>query len=210
MSDEPISRLLVPAYVHPEADPASWAALCAAAARLRAVVVNPASGAGTAPDPAYATARAGLSGTRVLGYVDTDYGRRPHAAIVAEIARYRAWYAVDGVFLDQTPTDPETLPHYARLAIAARSLGAPFVALNPGVPPHPSYLDLADLVVTFEGPWTSYGDRAADAGCHLVYAAPPDARVHGYATPGELPNPWSVIGGLTTDRGCSSRPGCGR
>jgi hypothetical protein len=124
----------------------------------------------------------------VLGYVDTDYGR-PHAEVVAEIAAYREWYAIDGVFFDQTPDGSAALPHYVRLIVAARPLGAAFVALNPGLPPHPAYLDLADLVVTFEGPWSAYGDRAADAGCHLVYAAPRDAVVHSYATTGLPPNP---------------------
>ncbi|RAG82345.1 hypothetical protein DN069_28190 [Streptacidiphilus pinicola] len=189
-------RLLVPAYFHPEADPASWAVLRAAAPRLTAVVINPASGPGPAPDPAYATVRAGLSATRVLGYVDTDYGRRPHAEVVAEIARHREWYAVDGVFLDQTPDGSAALAHYARLTVAARSLGAAYVALNPGLPPDPAYLDVADLVVTFEGPWSAYAARPADAGTHLVHAAPPHAAVHGYATPGTLPNPWAVLGPL--------------
>jgi hypothetical protein len=196
VSDDPISRALVPAYFHPETDPASWAALRAAAPRLTAVVINPASGPGPAPDPAYAEARAGLARTRVLGYVDTDYGRRPHAEVVAEIAAYRDWYAVDGVFLDQTPDGSDALPHYIRLTIAARSLGASYIALNPGLPPHPAYLDLADLVVTFEGPWSAYGDRAPDPGTHLVHTAPSGATVHGYVTPGLLPNPWAVLGPL--------------
>ncbi|SEK35212.1 spherulation-specific family 4 protein [Streptacidiphilus jiangxiensis] len=208
MSDDPISRLLVPAYFHPAVEPEAWAALRVAAPRLAAVVVNPASGPGSAPDPAYREAVAGLRATRVLGYVDTDYGRRPHAEVVAEIAAYREWYAVDGVFLDQTPDGSAALPHYDRLAIAARSLGATFLVLNPGLTPHPAYLDLADLVVTFEGPWCDYENRAEDAGCHLVYAAPPDASVHGYATSGTLPNPWAVLG-LTTDRVGGSPPGCG-
>ncbi|WP_052441428.1 spherulation-specific family 4 protein [Streptacidiphilus anmyonensis] len=194
MSDDAISCPLVPAYFDPRADPASWAVLREAAPRLAAVVINPSSGPGPAPDPAYAEARGELARTRVLGYVDTDYGRRPHAEVVAEIAAYRRWYGVDGVFLDQTPDGSEALPHYIRLTIAARSLGASFVALNPGLPPHPAYLDLADVVVTFEGPWSDYGDRAPDAGTHLVHAAPPDALVHGYATPGRLPNPWAVLG----------------
>ncbi|MEY9877169.1 hypothetical protein ABH931_006693 [Streptacidiphilus sp. MAP12-33] len=202
MSDDPISRLLVPAYFHPAVEPAAWAALADEAPRLAGVVINPASGPGPAVDQAYLDVLPRLRGaTRVLGYVDTDYGRRPHAEVVAEIGTYRRWYAVDGVFLDQTPDGSEALPHYVRLAIAARSLGAPYLVLNPGVPPHPAYLDLADLVVTFEGPWSDYGDRSSDPGCHLVYAAPPGARVHGYATPGELPNPWAVFGNASGARG---------
>ncbi|MEY9848419.1 spherulation-specific family 4 protein [Streptacidiphilus sp. MAP5-3] len=196
-------RILVPAYFHPAVEPDAWAALCRAAPRLMAVVLNPASGPGDVPDPAYAEARAGLRETRVLGYVDTDYGRRPHGEVVAEVERHRAWYDVDGVFLDQTLPGPDGVPYYARLTVAARSLGASFLALNPGTRVHWAYHDLADLVVTFEGSWDTYQrlpelsrdfDPARD--CHLVHAAPPGAPVHGYATPGTLPNPWAVPGPL--------------
>ncbi|WP_328806214.1 spherulation-specific family 4 protein [Streptacidiphilus fuscans] len=213
MSDDAISppsggaaRILVPAYFHPAVEPDAWAALRRAARRLTAVVLNPASGPGDAPDPAYTQVRAGLRETRVLGYVDTDYGRRPHGEVVAEIERHRAWYDVDGVFLDQTLAGPDGVAYYARLGVAARSLGAGFVALNPGTRVHWAYHDLADLVVTFEGSWDTYrglpgqdGDIAPfdpDRDCHLVHAAPPDAPVHGYATPGTLPNPWAVLGPL--------------
>jgi hypothetical protein len=199
-------RVLVPAYFHPSVEPDAWAALRRAAPRLTAVVLNPASGPGDAPDPAYAEARAELRETRVLGYVDTDYGRRPHSAVVAEIERHRAWYDVDGVFLDQSLSGPDGIPYYARLAVAARSLGATFLALNPGTRVHWAYHDLADLVVTFEGSWDTYrhrpvGDRDLapfdpTRDCHLVHAAPPDAIVPGYATPGTLPNPWAVLGPL--------------
>jgi hypothetical protein len=189
----------VPAYFHPAVEPASWDALVDAAPALDAVVINPDSGVGPAPDPAYAAVAARLraAGVRVLGYVDTDYARRPHHAVVAEVSTYRDWYAVDGVFFDQTPASADGLPHYTRLAVAARALDALCLVFNPGLPPDPGYHALADLVVTFEGPWAAYADRAPDAGTHLVYAAPPGVAVHGYATAGELPNPWVVPGELT-------------
>ncbi|MEZ0065912.1 hypothetical protein ABIA32_001921 [Streptacidiphilus sp. MAP12-20] len=199
-----ISRLLVPAYFHPDVEPASWDALLDAAPALAAVVINPDSGVGPTPDAAYAAVAARLqaAGARVLGYVDTDYARRPHHEVVAELETYRAWYGVDGVFFDQTPASSDALPHYCRLVVAARSLDACWVVLNPGCRPHPAYLDLADLVVTFEGDWSTYQGQghSPDAGCHLVYSAPPGATAHGYATPGELPNPWAVLGTLTAPR----------
>lgn len=204
VKDATTPPVLVPAYFHPAVRPDAWAELREAAPRLAAVVINPASGPGTAVDPAYAEVRAGLRQTRVLGYVDTDYAQRPHAEVVADIARHRAWYDVDGVFLDQTVAGSEGISYYGRLAIAARSLGAAFLALNPGTRAHPAYLDLADLVVTFEGDWDTYRRRPDDTskqppdrGAHLVHAAPPGAVVHGYATSGTLPNPWAVPGALT-------------
>ncbi|MEV7614644.1 spherulation-specific family 4 protein [Streptomyces sp. NPDC089799] len=180
--------LLVPYYEHPAEQPAAWAALVRAADRLHSVVVNPANGPGDAPDAAFAAAAARLrdAGVAVLGYVDTDYGRRPHADVVQELLRHRDWYATDGAFLDQAAAGAECLPHYRRLAVAARAAGARTLVLNHGTHPHhPGFAEIADLLVTFEGPWEVYRDAAAGAlpewtaghpatrFCHLVHGVPP-------------------------------------
>ncbi|WP_228982910.1 spherulation-specific family 4 protein [Streptomyces sp. DH12] len=196
-------KLLVPYYEHPADRPAEWDALVAAAPLLYGVVLNPANGAGAAPDPAFAdvAARLRAAGVRVLGYADTDYGRRPHADVVRDLLSHRDWYGADGAFLDQTAADPALLPHYRRLSVAARAAGATTLVLNHGTPPDPAYADLADLLVTFEGPWETYRadgrDRpVADHHCHLVYAAPPDARLTapvGCAVPGDGAHPWGTL-----------------
>ncbi|MFJ3902101.1 spherulation-specific family 4 protein [Streptomyces sp. NPDC090025] len=193
--------LLVPFYEHPADRPAEWAAVVAAAPGLYGVVLNPASGAGHAADPAFTAVAARLraAGTRVLGYADTDYGRRPHAEVVADLVRHRDWYGADGAFLDQVPTAPEALPHYRRLTVAARASGARTLVFNHGTHPAPGYEALADLLVTFEGPWDAY--RAldlpvADHYCHLVYGAPPEVLprtpVH-CVVPGAGAHPWGTL-----------------
>ncbi|XIE78263.1 spherulation-specific family 4 protein [Streptomyces sp. SBR177] len=193
--------LLVPFYEHPAERPEDWAALIAAAPSLYGVVLNPASGAGGTPDPAFAevSGRLRAAGVRVLGYADTDYGRRPHADVVADLVRHRDWYGADGAFLDQVPTAPEALPHYRRLAVAARAAGARTLVLNHGAQPAPGYEALAELLVTFEGPWDAYRHLdlpVAAHYCHLVYAAPADARpatpVH-CAVPGTGAHPWGTL-----------------
>ncbi|MFG2296648.1 spherulation-specific family 4 protein [Streptomyces sp. NPDC048603] len=212
--------LLVPYYEHPAEQPEAWAALTRSADRLHSVVLNPASGPGAAPDEAFAAAAARLrdAGVAVLGYVDTDYGRRPHADVVRELLRHRDWYATDGAFLDQAATGPESLPHYRRLAVAASAAGARTLVLNHGTHPHPGFAELADLLVTFEGPWEAYRDEPAQvppewtAGhpasrfCHLVHGVPPGtapaavsaiaatrhAGVHG-AVSGTGAHPWQSL-----------------
>lgn len=100
-----------------------------------------------------------------------------------------------------------------RLVRSLRSLGASTVVLNPGVHPDPGYLRLADLVVTFEGDWSTYVSAFSRPGwtarhpperfCHLVYGVPEalvplavrtagerGAAVSGPVT-GHLPNPWT-------------------
>jgi hypothetical protein len=209
-------RLLVPLYVYPGTEPEAWDAVAAQPGEVAWVVFNPASGPGDAPQPEFAEAAATLraAGIPLLGYVDTDYGGRGHREVVADLERYQDWYGVDGVFLDQAGSDPELLPHYRRLAVAARSLEAGQVVLNPGVHPDPGYARIADVVITFEGAWETYqrlrvpawtADFPAERFGHLVHTAPAEAcglvarfaRQYGaeycYATPGAGDNPWSVL-----------------
>lgn len=192
--------MLVPAYGHPLVEPGLWARLVASAPLLRAVVINPASGPGRAVDPGYPPVldRLRAAGVRLLGYVDTDYGRRPAAQIEADLVAHRELYEITDAFFDQVATGPAELDHYADVVLRARADGARFVVLNPGAPPHPAYLDLADVVVPFEGTWQAYRKtfrdvsggsagygrpewfRTAPAGrlCHLVHGMPhgPGAR----------------------------------
>ncbi|MFF7979038.1 spherulation-specific family 4 protein [Streptomyces sp. NPDC007901] len=206
-----MSTLLVPYYEHPAVRPAEWDAIVAAAPRLRGVVLNPASGPGERPDPAFAEVAARLreSGVRVLGYTDTDYARRPHADVVRDLTRHRDWYGTDGVFLDQVSSRPEEFAHYRRLASAARFTGHTTLVLNHGTPPDPSYAAIADVLVTFEGPWPAYRRTAfappppGAQACHLVYGVPADAdpaalcRERGAsvycAVPGVGDHPWGTL-----------------
>ncbi|CAM5549883.1 MULTISPECIES: spherulation-specific family 4 protein [Streptomyces] len=207
-----MSTLLVPYYEHPSVRPAEWDAIVAAAPRLHGVVLNPASGPGEAPDPAFAevAARLRAAEVRVLGYTDTDYGRRPYADVARDLERYRDWYATDGAFLDQAAAGPEEFAHYRRLAGAAWAAGCATLVLNHGTPPHPCYARIADVVVTFEGDWTTYRTRPPQPWpvtgarqCHLVHGVPPGvdlagparergATVH-CAVPGTGDHPWGTL-----------------
>ncbi|MBV1938918.1 spherulation-specific family 4 protein [Streptomyces sp. BV286] len=209
--------LLIPLYVHPGEDPGAWHRLITSAGRTYGVVVNPASGPGPAPDPAFSAAADALraAGARLLGYVDTDYGARDPDEVVAEVARHREWYATDGCFLDRAPATAAALPACRRLVRSVRRLGTSPVVLNAGVHPAPGYAGLADLLVTFEGHWSTYvsafsrpswtGRIAPERFCHLVYGVPEalvplavrTARDRGAAVSGpvtgELPNPWARL-----------------
>lgn len=121
-------RLLVPLYVHPAVDPAAWQAVAAAdPGRIAAVVLNLADGPGDIPDNVFAEAADELrkAGLPLLGYADTDYGRRPHAAVVDDILTYRQRHGITGVYLDQVATHPGALAHYRRLATAPAPPAAP-------------------------------------------------------------------------------------
>ncbi|MCT9077857.1 spherulation-specific family 4 protein [Streptomyces fulvoviolaceus] len=208
-----MTELLIPYYEHPSVRPAEWNAIVAAAPRLHGVVLNPDSGPGERPDPAFAevATRLRAADVRVLGYADTDYGRRPYADVVRDLDRHRDWYGTDGAFLDQVASGIEEFAHYRRLATAAWGAGFGTLILNHGTEPHPSYARIADVLVTFEGTWTSYrllGPQPWRGGtgarlCHLVYGVPADidlaalARARGAsvhcAVPGVGDHPWGTL-----------------
>jgi len=198
---------LIPAYLRPD----GIVALADAAPGRRLLIVNPASGPGEHPDADYrrAIAHAQARGARVLGYVATTFGARHSAAVLADAERYRDWYGVDGIFLDEVSHDDAQLPYYAALSRSLHDDGE--LVLNPGTVPARGYFDLADVVVTYEGPFADYATRLAqapdwladipaDRTAHLVYAASlTEARsllasagpdLHLYVTSGTPPDPW--------------------
>lgn len=182
--DLAVPRLVVPAYFHPAVRPDDWALLTERAAQVRLVILNPASGPGTQPDDAWIPVldRLRAAGVGVVGYVDTNYGRRPQREAMVELARYLAWYKVTGVLFDQVAATRPRLSYFAALAGDARSMGARVVVFNHGVHPDEAYADHADVLGTFEGPWSAYrkvsmprwvSARSADQFYHVVHSVPP-------------------------------------
>jgi len=199
---------LTPSYFEPSA----IEALIGRAPSPLLLIVNPANGPGASPTRAYrrAVERAQASGARVLGYVASGFGARPPAAVEADVARYRDWYGVDGIFLDEVAHDAGRLAFYEALS---RKIRQGVLVLNPGMVPARGYFALADVVVTYEGPFADYARRLAlepewlrdvpkEQTAHLVYAASRDEAVSLFAVPpragslyvtsGSPPNPWGA------------------
>jgi hypothetical protein len=169
---------IIPAYV--SASNPEWGVLTGAPQGIGAVIVNPESGPGPAPNPRLARRAAELRahGIVTLGYVGTDFGDRPAQEVLEEMHRYRVWYGVNGFFFDEGARGTRALPYYRRLRRAAGSM---YVVLNTGRPPARRYLAVADTIVTFEGSaaeyrgartpgWTTRVPRRRVA--HVVYATP--------------------------------------
>lgn len=150
--------LVVPAYFHPAVRPDHWQWLAEHAPQIGLVVLNIASGPGTRLDEAFLAVLGPLhrAGIRVIGYVNTDYGRRDARAVLTETGRYQDWYGVRGMCLDQVAAGEEHLGYYAGLADGVRAMGAEVVLFNHGVHPAPGYARHADLLGTFEGTWLAY------------------------------------------------------
>ncbi|MEY2534735.1 MAG: hypothetical protein QOF29_2645 [bacterium] len=202
---------LIPAYLRPP----GVERIAERPVHSRVVIFNPASGPHSEAEPAYERAVVALqrTGTRVLGYVHTGYGLRDAAAVETDIDRYESWYGVDGVFLDEVSPGPEQLPYYTALSRYIRAKGERLLVLNPGAVPARAYFDIADIVVTFEGPYAAYAAAVAEIpdwlrrltpgrSAHLIYdaseeqalrAIDQDSAGYVFATTGSLPDPWSSL-----------------
>lgn len=146
----------VPAFF----EPPEWSRIAAGGHQPAVIILNPASGPGAAPDPELrsAVSQAREAGSRVIGYVGTDYGERSPAQAERWIREYRSWYRVSGIFFDQIPTEGrQQLGYYQNLAAHARQVipGAT-IWLNPGEYPDPAYMSIGGVVMSFEGPYDSY------------------------------------------------------
>ncbi|EJT77205.1 hypothetical protein GGTG_07117 [Gaeumannomyces tritici R3-111a-1] len=178
------TNILLPLYLYPSAvwnDNAShWQSLLTTLRAHRSVsfdvIINPDSGPGGPgfgrDDVNYvagATLLKAEPNVRTLGYVHTDYGRLPAAAVAANVSAWAAWPAAAaprGVFFDETPNgnpwNTDEPGYMRRLADNARAAGAVggFLVFNAGqkvVDANvPTYFDAADQVVVFEEAWPVY------------------------------------------------------
>ena len=201
---------LVPAYL----PAAAVARLALQPHRPQIVVINPADGPGAQAQASYRRAVRALraAGTRVLGYVPTSYASRPLAEATADVDRYVSWYGVDGIFFDEAGSSAALLPYYRTLARHVHGDDRT-VVLNPGAVPARGYFDVADTIVTFEGPYGGYAkalqampgwlrSQPEERTAHLVFGASRAEALHAategaagflYATSGTMPNPWQAL-----------------
>jgi parallel beta-helix repeat protein len=215
--------IVVPAYFY--ASHSEWDFLAEAALNVPLIaIMNPYDGPGLSYDSLYAekvdAVRA--AGGQVIGYVYTEYGTRSLALVKADIDQYYAWYNIDGIFLDEAPTDddPTLLDYYAELYEYIRSAhpGA-IVMLNPGTDPAAAYMAVGTHLMIFEDDFTvaSFLDWTPEA--WMVSADPNifavlqhncassddavDIVQHAYAngirwvyvTDDTAPNPWNTLPG---------------
>jgi hypothetical protein len=148
------------------------------------MLLNIDSGVGTSPVSHFQelVRQAQAAGIAVLGYSSTDYGARPIGSIETEISEYRSWYGVNGIFFDLTQGTPGEFSYYQTLANYLRStIPGGIVWLNPGIYPDPGFMSIANVVMVFEGPYSSYlsdqvpswaGQYSPSKFAHVIYDTP--------------------------------------
>jgi hypothetical protein len=188
------TRLAIPSYVSPSS--AGWNRWESMGSRIVGIMIlNRNNGDDTQIDPESVASikKTQASGILVLGYIHTGYAKRDPNEVRTKIDGVYASYQVDGIFLDETPTDCSevgnhhltNLEYYQALSKYVRTKpGEHLVVLNPGtVPASDCWMNVTDVLVTFEqatlatyqssyidAPWThSYGPERF---WNLVYRVP--------------------------------------
>lgn len=155
--------LLVPMYVYPEnihTNPV-YNRLIELKRRYEAVpfwvIVNPASGPGTAVDANYVKAIDRLKGAGcvVIGYVPTNYAKRKTAEVEADLETWRKLYPqIQGIFFDEMvyEDNAEAVKRQVQYNEAARIRGYWPTVGNPGTDTPGRYFeaDAADVIVVHE------------------------------------------------------------
>jgi Spherulation-specific family 4 len=123
------------------------------------MLLNVDNGVGTSPLSHFQTLvkQAQDAGITVLGYSSTVYASRSISSVETEISEYKSWYGVNGIFLDLTQGTSGEFSYYQTLANYIRStIHGGIVWLNPGSYPDPSFMSIANVVMVFEGSYSSY------------------------------------------------------
>jgi Spherulation-specific family 4 len=164
---EPVLQILMPLYLYPSVvnGRSNWQPLADAAAKVPIVaIINPNSGPGGKPNSDYLAAMKLLqkAGVKMVGYVATDYGKRPMAKIKAEIDLYDRYFNVQGIFLDEGASAAQHHSHYSQIYKYIRSKPKlQQVITNPGTHLDEKYFSqpAADRAVIFENAgqeWPQY------------------------------------------------------
>ena len=207
----------IPAYFYPTAG-GLWNTAGAAEPGVGIMVANVANGPGTAVNSNYtaAIAQARVAGVQVFGYVYTNYGAISLSTVEANISAWKNLYGVTSIFLDEASTSNSELSYYESLTsyVHAEASGAKTI-VNFGTIPAQSEMNAGDVVITFEGDYSSYegihfptwtASFAPTRFYNIVYDVPDQPSMltvlneaasagvgYVYATNDLLPNPYDTL-----------------
>jgi hypothetical protein len=150
--------LIVPLYGQYGLPSGEWDQLIQAKAAYPQIpivaIVNAANGSGNAKDDGYAAAIRKVQAAHILviGYVYTSLAQKPLADVRQDVANYKAWYGVDGIYFDQMSEVAGNESYYANATQYAKSLGMVMTVGNPGTYIALSYVGTVDTLVIYERP----------------------------------------------------------
>jgi hypothetical protein len=221
----------IPAYFYPSAG-GLWSTADSSAPGVGIMVANVANGPGTAVNSDYAAAIAAAraAGVQVFGYVYTHYGAVSTGTVEASINAWRTLYGVTSIFLDEASTSSSQLSYYQTLSSYVHTSAGAQTMVNFGTLPAQSEMTAGDVLVTFEGSYSSYGSVRFPSWAasyppsrfyNIVYNVPDqlsmlsvlrEAASAGvgqvYATNDILPNPYDTLPSYLSTESSQAHSGC--
>jgi hypothetical protein len=221
----------IPAYFYPSAG-GLWSNADTSAPGVGIMVANVANGPGAAVNSDYASAitAARAAGIRVFGYVYTHYGAISTGTVEAGINAWRTLYGVTSIFLDEASTSSSELSYYQTLSSYVHTAAGAQTMVNFGTLPAQSEMTAGDILVTFEGAYSSYGSTRFPSWAasyppsrfyNIVYNVPDqlsmlsvlrEAASAGvgqiYATDDVLPNPYDTLPSYLSTESSQAHSGC--
>ncbi len=171
-------KMFIPGYFYPGA---LWDQAIASASKIEGLIMNPGNGPGTASNSTYVTYvnKAKQGGLKIYGYVYSSYGARAASEVKADIDRYKTWYGVTDIFVDEAASSATSIPYYQDLANYVHQTSGAKIALNPGTNVDEGYVAFTDIIMNFEGTFATYQNATfpswitkypASKFVHMVYA----------------------------------------
>jgi hypothetical protein len=221
----------IPAYFYPSAG-GLWNTADRSAPGVGIMVANVANGPGTTVNSDYASAitAAHAAGVQVFGYVHTTYGAISAGTVEANINAWRTLYGVTSIFVDEASTSSSELSYYQTLSSYVHTVAGAQTMINFGTLPAQSEMTAGDILVTFEGAYSSYGSTRFPAWVasyppsrfyNIVYHVPDqlsmlsvlrEAASAGvgqvYATNDVLPNPYDTLPSYLSTESSQAHSGC--
>lgn len=137
------------------------AAIAAARKVQTIVVINPDDGPGSRKDSFIAgyVSKLKAAGAIVVGYISTQYGGVSTGTVQSQMNAYISYYGVQGYFLDEVSDSSGKLNYYKTLKAYAAGKGK-YIVGNPGTTVPSSYAATADVMITYEDPYSGGWTRS--------------------------------------------------
>lgn len=151
--------LIIPVYGNTSTQ---FNAAIAAARKVQTIVVlNPDDGPGSRKDTFIAgyVSKLKAAGAIVVGYISTQYGGVSTGTVQSQMNAYISYYGVQGYFLDEVSDSSGKLNYYKTLKAYAAGKGK-YIVGNPGTTVPSSYAATADVMITYEDPYSGGWTRS--------------------------------------------------
>lgn len=95
---------------------------------------------------------------KVAGYINTYYGGESLSSVYKQVDRYRSWYGANAIYMDEMSDRTSKVSYYRSIYNYAHGKGMTVVG-NPGTFVPSSYAGVADVIVTFEDPYSRWSSN---------------------------------------------------